>query len=61
MKSIEYFQSTGFPCPIHSNPSDFYMQIMHREYDSAHCRQRFDNFFEQYDKSLKLVVEEEIS
>lgn len=58
--SISYFQKIGFSCPIHSNPSDYYMQIMHREFDSAHCRQRFDNFFEKYDEIIRPNVSMEI-
>lgn len=37
------------------------MQIMHREYDSANCRQRFDNFFKKYDELIKPTVTSEIS
>lgn len=58
--SIAYFTKIGFSCPIHSNPSDYYMQIMHKEFDSQHCRQRFDNFFNNYDELVKPEVMEEI-
>lgn len=30
---VDYFNKTGFPCPIHSNPSDYLMSIMHKEFE----------------------------
>jgi ABC-type multidrug transport system ATPase subunit len=30
-QSVNYFKSIGFPIPLHSNPTDYYMKIMNKE------------------------------
>lgn len=44
----------GFVCPIHSNPADYLMSIMHKE--SEENRRNFPKYFENYEKNLKQGV-----
>lgn len=58
--SLLYFKKSGFLCPIHSNPSDYYMQIMHREYMAGDYKNRLTVFFDTYETVAGPIVEKEI-
>ncbi|KAL4474984.1 hypothetical protein ABPG74_001680 [Tetrahymena malaccensis] len=58
MNVVNHFSSFGFSCPIHSNPADYLMSIMHGE--SEVNTNNYPKYFEQYDLQLKQKVSSEI-
>ena len=59
--SLKYFENMGYPVPKFTNPADYFMDIMHIEFDPENVETRYQNFYQTYNRELKDVVTEEIS
>ncbi|KAL4512209.1 hypothetical protein ABPG72_005211 [Tetrahymena utriculariae] len=58
MNVVNHFSSFGFTCPIHSNPADYLMSIMHGE--SEVNTNNYPKYYEQYNLQLKSKISSEI-
>lgn len=49
LDSIEYFANIGYAVPEFTNPTDYFMDIMHKEYDAKNYDSRCEEFFKVYE------------